>query len=80
MYNATRMKPIECTLKVFQLFYRGLENAENRAPTLLVHGNANLAYLNKSYFTFLCKISALRERISGGGGGGGGVLSHFLHT
>ena len=28
-----------------------------------------------------CKISALREKVSGGGGGGGvGVLSSFLHT
>ena len=42
-----------------------------------MHGNANVAYLNKSYFTFICKISDLRERVSargGGGGGGGGNL------
>ena len=47
----------------------------NRAPTLLVHGSANVAYLNKFYFTFLCKISALRERVSAQGKGGGGTLS-----
>ena len=39
------------TLKVFQLFYRGVETAGKPRPTLLVHGNANVAYLDKSYFT-----------------------------